>query len=355
MNKIIQINLAGQALSIDEKAYDILRDYLRSLEKHFRNTESGDEIMADIEARMSELFLTKIKGNQSFISEQDVKDAIELMGSISDMEIDDTEEQSRSSESTGSSQTQNRSKKLFRDPDDKIVGGVCAGIAAYLNVDTSIVRLVTLALILFGGVTLVPYIILWILIPEAKTSQDRYRMHGKTPDINDIVDNVRNEANKVADNIKKNSRLNRGVQGVSNGVEQIIRLFAKILGALALSVLVIVAISLTFALIASATGHSTVTWNGDTFIAPQFFDSPLLAWLFSLSLLLVILTPILTIIYILVQFIMNSTAGVNLKVVFLGWLVALALFIGISIYASGHLNVDQIHEFRYQLEQTNTV
>ncbi len=359
MNKIIQINLAGQAISIDESAYEILKKYLKTLEKHFKNTESGDEILSDIEARMSELFHTKLKGNHTFISEKDVEEATELMGSLSDMGIDDEEEEKAKSQGSQqqqySSTYQARSKKLFRDPDDKILGGVCSGIAAYLGIDTSLMRLITLLFVLFGGLSLIPYIILWMVIPEAKTAQDKYRMHGQTPDLNEIVDNVRKEANNVADNLKKNSKLNSGLNGISQVVENIVRFFSKVLGAGALAVLVVVVVSLTIALLANATGNADVTINGETFIAPQIFNSVALNWVFSVSLLAVILIPVGTLIYALVQFIFNLGNIINLKAIFLAWLLSLAVFIGVSIYASGEINFDEMRDFHYKIEETTTV
>jgi phage shock protein C len=356
MNKIIQINLAGQAISIDESAYEILKKYLRTLEKHFKNTESGNEILSDIEARISELFHTKLKGNHTFINEQDVTEATELMGSLSDMGVDEEEPaQSPPKENTTSSQYQSKSKKLFRDPEDKILGGVCSGVGAYLGLDVSVVRLITLLFLLFGGLTIIPYIILWIVIPEARTAQDKYRMHGETPDLNDIVDSVRNEANNVASNLKKNSSLEAGLKRIGNVVEEIIRIFAKFFGAGVLAALVVVAVSISIVLIASATGTADMTVNGETFIAPQLFNSIALNWIFSISLLSVVIIPIGTLIYILVQFLFNLTNIVNLKAIFLAWLLSLAVFIGISIYASGDINFDEIRDFQYKIEETTFV
>ena len=354
MNKIIQINLAGQAISIDEIAYKSLEKYLHSLESYFRNTESGDEIISDIEARLLELFLTKLKGSHTFIDQKDVDEAIELMGSLSDMGLDD--DLGDDSQNAGSSSTYtNRSKKLFRDPDDKILGGVCAGLAAYLGMDTSVVRLIFIILLTFAGAPLIIYIILWIVIPEAQTAQDRFRMHGETPDINDIVDSVRNEANRVAKNIKKKSNLNYRARGVSNGASQVFRLIFKVIGAFILAVLLLAAFTTTVALLGIATGHSSMMINGEHWATPLLFDSTVLSWVFAISLLTVVITPIATIIYSLVRFILDLPYRLNVRYVFLAWLIALMLFIGISFFAAPHANWDEWRELKPPFHQNDFV
>ena len=170
MNKIIKINLAGQAVSIDEQAYESLSQYMRSLEKHFVNTESGKEILEDIEARIAELFFATLRSND-FISEMHVQEAITLMGTAQDMGAEEGEE----SETTHVFSEPKR-KKLFRDKDDAVFGGVCSGIGAYYGLDTSAVRVIFVLLVLLAGAPIVAYIILWAIIPAAITHQDRYRM-----------------------------------------------------------------------------------------------------------------------------------------------------------------------------------
>ncbi|MBT6236693.1 MAG: PspC domain-containing protein [Bacteroidetes bacterium] len=198
MNKIIQINLAGQAVSIDEKAYQSLSTYLQTLENHFSNTQDGAEILADIEARIAELFFGKIKKGNAFINETDVYEAIALMGTPEDMGIEDDPSES----STKRSAHKSTDKKLYRDTDDRVLGGVCSGLAAYFNFDTSIMRIIAVLLILFTGVPLIAYFVLWAILPEATTPEDRSRMFGGNTTVNDIVNNVRKEATDVANSVK---------------------------------------------------------------------------------------------------------------------------------------------------------
>jgi phage shock protein C len=351
MNKIIQINLAGQAVSIDEQAYETLRNYLKTLEEHFKHTNSGAEILQDIEARLAELFIGKTKVNNSFISEKDVNEAIALMGTPADMGID--EDPIDADPSKGS--YEKLGKKLFRDADDKVLGGVCSGLGAYLNIDATVIRIITLLLVLFGGLSIIPYLILWAVIPSAKTAQDRFRMHGETPNINDIANNIRNEANEVASNLKKNPEVNSAIRTIGDLIERIVKWFSKIFGAGMLTILVVAGVVIAGVLMANATGTAQVNINGSQFTAPQLFDSMSLNWIFSVSLLSVILIPIGAMCFAIVQFIFNLSAAINFKAIFLAWLFSLAIFISISIYAAKEINYDKIYQFRDQFEETNAV
>ncbi|MDB4107902.1 PspC domain-containing protein [Bacteroidia bacterium] len=358
MNKIIQINLSGQAVSIDEKAYEILSKYLGSLENCFSNTESGNEILADIEARITELFFTKMKNGNSFINDGDVNEAIELMGKPEDLGIEEEFEQSTTSHASYSA----RNKKLFRDPNDKVLSGVCSGLGAYFGMEASVVRIIFLLLIFVAGVPLLAYLILWIAIPEAKTPQDRYRMHGDANTVSDIANNIRNEANSVAsnlrdganrisDDLKKNPNLDSTIKGLANGVERVIRFFSKIFGAGLLSLLVMFGIGLSVALLSNATGGLDINWNGSQVVTPSLLKSPTFNWIFSISLLSLLLIPICTLCYAILQFIFNMTAVINFKGVFIAWLLSLAVFIGIALYAAGNFNIEAFQEFGEQIER----
>lgn len=360
MNKIIQINLAGQAISIDELAYAALSKYLLSLEQHFKNTESGNEILSDIEFRIAELFYTKTKNGNSFITMAHVEEAVELMGTPEEM----TEDEEQSQEQEYRQAPNSKSKKLFRNPDDRVLSGVCSGIAAYLGLDASIVRIITVLLVFAAGVPLILYIVLWIAMPEAKTAQDRYRMYGDANTVSDIANNIRNEAhnvansvkneaNRISNDLKKNSSFNSTTSGVMSGIDRIFKFFAKLFGAGVLSVLVIIGIAISVALLSNATGGLEFHYNGGTFNTPAFLKSPSFNWIFSISLLSLVLIPIGTACYSILQFIFGYQSNINAKGVFLAWLISLAIFIGISIYASGNVNIESFHEFGDQFRHMN--
>jgi phage shock protein PspC (stress-responsive transcriptional regulator) len=173
MKKIININLSGRVIPIEDSAYESLQRYIESLRRYFSNEEGRDEIINDIESRIAELMDDKIRKGASAITEADVAEIISSMGSVEDFEQADTEEKTSASQKSagGSSKTQADTKRakgrLYRDSTDKFLGGVCAGIANYMNVDPAIVRLL-FAIITFGGfgMGILIYILLWIILPS---------------------------------------------------------------------------------------------------------------------------------------------------------------------------------------------
>jgi len=338
MNKIIKINLAGQAVSIDEQAYDSLSQYMRSLEKYFINTESGKEILEDIEARIAELFFATLRSND-FISEIHVQEAITLMGTAQDMGAEDNDESQDSQ-----AYKDPKRKKLFRDKEDAIFGGVCSGIGAYYGLDTIAVRIMFILLVMLAGAPIVAYIILWAIIPAAITAQDRYRMHGDASTISDIANNIReeaasvssnlrNEAYKWSENLKNNGSLKRGTQTLTSGVAEIITVVAKLFAVFLIIMLVMLCIYFPLVILSSASGTFSGYINGSGFSASLFLDPPVLNWLYCVSLISLCLIPLGIAIYTLLKFVFNWTARVNLKGFFIAWLLSLAVLIGVSIYA----------------------
>jgi phage shock protein PspC (stress-responsive transcriptional regulator) len=357
MNKIIKINLAGQAVSIDEQAYDSLSQYMRSLEKYFINTESGKEILEDIEARIAELFFATLRSND-FISEIHVQEAITLMGTAQDMGAEDNDESQDSQ-----AYKDPKRKKLFRDKEDAIFGGVCSGIGAYYGLDTIAVRIMFILLVMLAGAPIVAYIILWAIIPAAITAQDRYRMHGDASTISDIANNIREEATNVSSNlrngaskwsknIKKNSTLKRGTQTLTNVIVEILTLVAKLFAVFLIIMLVMLCIYFPLVILSSASGTFSGYINGSGFSASLFLDPPVLNWLYCVSLISLCLIPLGIAIYTLLKFVFNWTTSIHLKGFFIAWLLSLVVFIGVSIYAirDSHL---KFRDFIEQMDVDN--
>jgi phage shock protein PspC (stress-responsive transcriptional regulator) len=177
MKKIININLSGRVIPIEDSAYESLQRYIESLRRYFANEEGRDEIINDIESRIAELMNDKIKKGNGAITDADVEEIINSMGRVEDFEKEDAQEATAGASATQSSSSQNESHtkqeskrfkgRLYRDSSDKMIGGVCAGIANYLNVDPAIVRLL-FAIITFGGFGMgfFIYILLWIILPS---------------------------------------------------------------------------------------------------------------------------------------------------------------------------------------------
>jgi phage shock protein PspC (stress-responsive transcriptional regulator) len=195
MNKTININLASTFFHIDEGAYNTLQSYLDKLKKRFHKTVGKEEILRDIEARIAELF-HKIKSHPDHvISEEDVQYIISVLGQPEDFLLEDEE--------APDSQSSEFSKKLFRDPDDKYIGGVLSGIGHYFGLDASWLRLLWIFLGLFSlGSLSIIYIVLWIVIPLAETTADKLRMKGEPINISTIEKKIKEEFEEVSSKIK---------------------------------------------------------------------------------------------------------------------------------------------------------
>ena len=199
MNKVFQINLAGFPFTIDENAFGVLLDYLDSLQSYFKNSEGKDEIIYDIESRIAELFQENLT-NKSIIDLRDVNAAIERMGTIEDFQDESIdighEDEAKNSYKTG--------KKLFRDEENGQVAGICAGLAAYFGIQDPVwVRILFILLFFSGGISIVLYLVLWAIIPQAKTSADRLAMKGEKINISniakDVEDSMENFAHKMSE------------------------------------------------------------------------------------------------------------------------------------------------------------
>ena len=182
MKKNISINISGIIFHIEEDGYDILRKYLDSVNKYFGAFEDSSEILADIEGRIAEIFLSKLNDGKQVITAEDVNFLIATMGSVSDFKAAEEHEvpagespkQDQRNQKTGNSSGHNAAnKKLFRDQKRKILGGVCAGLGHYFNIDPVWPRLLFALLVLgsYGGLLLV-YIIFWIALPTSTELED---------------------------------------------------------------------------------------------------------------------------------------------------------------------------------------
>ena len=204
MNKATNIHLAQTLFSIDEIAYSRLKKYLDQLERLFKNTEGAKDILEDIEARIAELFTDLKKDERYVISVEDVEKVIDTLGTPEDLAGEDAEQDSPSP---------SQPKKLFRDPDDRFIGGVAGGLSHYIGLDSVWIRLILLILFFssVGGVVLV-YILLWILVPEAKTTAEKLMMKGEPVNVSNIKKKIKEELDQVSEKVKDVDYENMGSQ-----------------------------------------------------------------------------------------------------------------------------------------------
>ena len=144
MNKTVTVNISGIIFNIDEEAYAKLQQYLDKIRGYFKSSDGRDEIMADIEARIAELFQEKITDRKEVIGMNDVDEVIAAMGQPEDYLDEEELEAQEAATSTGS--RKRKGKRLYRDPDDRVLGGVCAGLSHYLGIDAVWIRILFIAL-----------------------------------------------------------------------------------------------------------------------------------------------------------------------------------------------------------------
>lgn len=185
MNKIININLAGRLIPIDELAYDTLRDYLHRLKSFFSREDGGDEILRDMEDRIGELFQDKLKKGAACIMPEDVASMMTIMGSPEQIEQETADEDhgTKARNQQQASDHPNSQKQLTRSKQDSLVGGVCGGLAQYFRIDPVIVRLAFVLISLAWGTGILVYLILWALLPISdSTAQPLKRRLYRNPD-----------------------------------------------------------------------------------------------------------------------------------------------------------------------------
>ncbi len=197
MNKIVNINLGGYPFTIDEDAYDRLRTYLQSIHKHFRQTEGYEEITTDIEARLAELLRDRL-GNRPIVNLKDVEEVTAKMGMPEEFaaETGDGATAETKKSAAGNYKT---GKRLYRNSDEEVIGGVCSGIAAYFGIaDPVWVRLLFVLLAISGGFGVPIYLILWAILPKAETAGDRLAMRGEPINASNIARIIQEEVEHIS-------------------------------------------------------------------------------------------------------------------------------------------------------------
>lgn len=205
MNKTISINIGGFAFHIEEEAYQKLYQYLTAVRKNFRASEDCEEIMNDIEQRIAEIFRLRNQQKEVVIDE-DVEFVIETMGKPEDyisegFEANASEPIDLKKEPVASSNTIER--RLFRDTQNATLGGVCSGLAHYLNVDVTLVRLAFIFITFIGfGTGVLLYVVLYLVVPEAKTTADMLQMKGRSV----TIENIQQHFNRIKQDIAENTK-----------------------------------------------------------------------------------------------------------------------------------------------------
>ncbi|MCF6295114.1 MAG: PspC domain-containing protein [Flavobacteriaceae bacterium] len=322
MNKTVNINLAGIFFHIDENAYSKLQRYLEAIKRSFTDSQGRSEILLDIEARIAELFNERIKNEKQVISIKEVEEVITIMGQpedyIVDEEIFEDEPQPRqSSQST---------RKLFRDTDNAYIGGVSSGLGHYFDVDPLWIRLAWVLLFVFGGAGFLIYILLWILMPTAKTTAEKLSMSGKPVNITNIeqkvkegFSSVKESLDEVADKVKQKdfSKVGDKVQSTSksffDALGNIIMFFFKVFAKFIGIILIITGISTLITLVIAffTVGIADVINIPGVDMVGFFNSSGVPIWLISLLLIFAIGIPFFFLFYLGLKILINNLKSIG--------------------------------------------
>ncbi|HQG38370.1 MAG TPA: PspC domain-containing protein [Chitinophagales bacterium] len=276
MIKTFNINLAGQVFNINEDAYEQLSSYFNSLRTFYANESDKDEIIRDIEARFAELFLAKGKGY--IITKDDATAVINTMGNPQDFEEENEKTNASSAQQSTYNSTTSIGKRLYKDSDNGLITGVCAGLSAYFGINDPIwLRIVFILLTLIGiGSPILIYIILSIVMPKAETAAQKLEMRGEQINLSNIEKKIKDETNNLTD--FANSEGKNIFYRIINVVVKIAAVFIKIfiaflrlIGVFVLSVLLFT----TFVLIAL---FIAFTFMGIPTANRFFFDNSYDAW-----------------------------------------------------------------------------
>jgi phage shock protein PspC (stress-responsive transcriptional regulator) len=331
MNKTIIININGIIFHIEEEAYEILQAYMVDVKKHFGHSIDSQEIVGDIENRIAEMFSERLNDQKAVILMEDVKEVCAQMGQVEDFEIGDETTDEFAQEPTYSYREE---RSLFRDPDDKILGGVCSGLGHYFGVESKWVRLIFLIIFFFGGTGLLIYIVLWIVLPKAKTRADKMKMRGEPANLENFKRSFQEEMGDVKRNFSEagerartslndsNSSLNSFI----NLIGKVIIVFIKIIGVLIIFCLSITLIGLIIALFLGSGFWDARILDNDFplyAVSEQFRNALMIAVFFVMAIPLLLLI-LLAIRVLFNRKVMGRYFGFSLLII---WLVA----IGFSI------------------------
>lgn len=357
MKKNITINLCGRLFQIDEDACDMLQHYIDSLHHSFGKQEGGDEIVDDIEARIAELFDELRQQGTEAITIEHVKDVITRIGKPE--ELAGEEEKADDAEATGhrydSAQSaaqgiydnvraRTAGKKLFRNPKDKMLAGVLSGFATYTDTAPVVWRLLIVLFTACYGIGFIAYIILAIVLPEAKTPEEMLQMEGKEVTPQNLADVVVEKEETVTQrpNLLRTlfSVLLKILFGFFVAMAMVACLFLSI-GAIIVLVVIVCALALPIT--------STMPFSLDTLgLAELYQANPIVLIIFAFALFMLLLIPIYAIIHMVLSLTgKTQPMGIGQRIAWIIlWIVALCCVVPCGII----MNQYSEHHFHHKYE-----
>lgn len=343
MNQTLTVNISGIVFHIEVDAYDTLKNYLNKIKSNFSNSEEREEIMLDIESRIAELFNNMMNEKNEVIKSSDVEKIIAIMGKPEQYVTEEEEENVNYTHEPVSK----GDKKLFRNTDDRLLGGVCSGLSSYIGIDTVWIRLFFVAA-LFLGFGFLMYIILWIVMPEAKTASDKLKMKGEPINIHNIGKKFEEEANKVTENLKNvdtkkfTQKTGSAIENIFGAIAVILKSVFNILGKIIGVFFLIIGTFMLVALLGMLFGSNAIIsiTNEGVFSIDSYdflnliFVSQDQLYLAITGVILMIGAPILTLIYLAIKLLFkiksHYSVGLSLFVMFIVG-VSISALVGIKM------------------------
>ena len=346
MNKTVNINLGGMFFHIDEDAYQKLNRYFDAVKRSLSNSTGKDEIMKDIEMRVAELLTEKNRGDKQVVGMKDVEEVIVVMGQPEDYRIDDETDAPQYATNSSSK----IKKKLYRDKDKGMLGGIAAGFGHYFGINPLWLRILfIISPFITVGTSIIIYVILWILIPPAETTTEKLEMTGEPVNISNIEKKVREEFEGLSEKFKNvdydkygNQAKNAGERignTLSSIILKIFSIFGKVIGAF----LVVTAAStlvslLLFAITAGSLTFGEFPW---TEYVENFTEVPL--WIIGVLTLGAIGIPFFFLLILGMKLLITNmkSIGNTVKYTLLAlWIISIGILIALGIKQATQFSFD---------------
>lgn len=337
MNKTININLANTFFHIDEDAYNKLQRYLEAIKRSLANSQGKEEIIADIEARIAELFTEKLQHDRQVITHKEVDEIITVMGQPEDYMVDEEIFDDQPKQHYKSPKT----KHLYRDLDDKYISGVSSGLGHYLGIDAVWIRLLWILMaFLSGGTFIFAYILFWILVPEAVTTSQKLAMKGEPVNISNIEKKIKEGFDDVASKVKNAdySKVKSSSKTFFDTLGDIIILLLKVLGKFIGIILLIVAATVLVSLFIGLFTAGTIDILDQDYGWQEyiniFTDTPI--WLISLFMFFAVGVPFFFLFYLGLKILVSNLKSIGMiaKFALLGiWILSIIGLIVLGVRA----------------------
>lgn len=348
MNKTVNINLGGMVFHIDEDAYLKLTRYFDAIKRSLNNSSGQDEIIKDIEMRVSELLIEKQKSDKHVVGLKDVDEVITVMGQPEDYILEDEERTNQSFNDYGT----RKHKKLYRDKEKGMIGGVATGLGHYFGIDAVWIKILFLVFVFAGfGTGILAYFVLWIVTPEAVTTSEKLEMTGEPVTISNIEKKVREEIESLSDKFKNadydamGNQVKSGAERISSSfgdfIMTVFKIFAKFLGV----ILIMSGLSILIMLLIGVFTLGTnifIDFPWQNFVeAGNFTDYPI--WSFGLLMFFAIGIPFffLTLLgFKLLSPNLKSIGNIVKYTLLAIWIIAVAIAISIGIKQATEISYD---------------